>query len=319
MPETINFTNQLFSDEDKARAWFESQRWPDGVICPHCGSLDEVKPCASKAHGPGWYHCNACRDLFTVRVGSVMERSHIPLTKWALVFHLMAASKKGVSAKQVQRMCGFKSYKSAWFMCHRIREAMKPDAKAGPLGGSGKVLESDETFVGGKAKNAHKNKPIPKKHAVHALVERDGLVSASHVPDVTAKTLGAALEKVADRRSTLNTDDSLANLSIGKAFAEHRTVAHTLGEYVTKDGAAHTQTVESFFAIIKRGVTGSFHSISEQHLQRYVEEFAFRWNNRSALGIEDTERANRMVKGAVGRRLTYRKADTPLADEGVPF
>ena len=229
---TITFTDPIFSDEDKARAWLESQRWPDGVTCPHCGSVDDVKPLASKAHGPGWYHCNACRELFTVRVGSVMERSHIPLTKWALVFHLMAASKKGVSAKQVQGRCGFKSYKSAWFMCHRIRGAMKPEAGAGPLGGKGKVLESDETFVGGKAKNAHKSKPIPKKHAVHALVERDGLVSASHVPDVTAKTLGAAMEKVADRRSTLNTDDSLANLSIGKGFADHQTVAHTLGEYV---------------------------------------------------------------------------------------
>lgn len=319
MPATIAFTDPLFSDEDKAREWLESQRWPDGVTCPHCGSLDDVKPLASKAHGPGWYHCNACRELFTVRVGSVMERSHIPLTKWALVFHLMAASKKGVSAKQVQRMCGFTSYKSAWFMCHRIREAMKPDAKAGPLGGPGKVLESDETFVGGKKKNVHKGKPEPKKKPVHALVERGGEVRASHVPDVTAKTLGAALEKIADKRSALHTDDSLANLSIGKAFADHQTVAHTLGEYVSKDGEAHTQTVESFFAIIKRGINGSFHSVSEQHLQRYVEEFAFRWNNRSALGIEDTERASRMVKGAVGRRLTYRKADAPVTGEDPPF
>jgi transposase-like protein len=316
---TIAFTNPLFSDEDMAREWLESQRWPDGVHCPHCGSVDDVKPLASKAHGPGWYHCNACRELFTVRVGSVMERSHIPLTKWALVFHLMAASKKGVSAKQVQRMCGFTSYKSAWFMCHRIREAMKPDAKSGPLGGPGKVLESDETFVGGKKKNVHRGKPEPKKKPVHALVERGGEVRASHVPDVTARTLGAALEKAADRRSKLHTDDSLANLSIGKDFAEHRTVAHTLGEYVSKDGEAHTQTVESFFAIIKRGINGSFHSVSEQHLQRYVEEFAFRWNNRSSLGIEDTERASRMVKGAVGRRLTYRKADAPVTDEAVPF
>jgi hypothetical protein len=217
----------------------------------------------------------------------------------------MAASKKGVSAKQVQRMCGFKSYKSAWFMCHRIREAMKSDSKAGPLGGPGKVLESDETFVGGKKKNVHKGKPEPKKKPVHALVERGGRISAKHIADVTAKTLRETLAKSADRRSTLHTDDALANLSIGKDFADHQTVAHTLGEYVR--GEAHTQTVESFFAILKRGVTGSFHSISEQHLQRYVEEFAFRWNTRSAMGIEDTERASRMVKGAVGKRLTYRR------------
>ena len=304
---TIALTNPIFSNENKARAYLEAQRWPNGVSCPFCGTFDGIGPLNSVAHGDGWYHCNDCRKAFTVRVGSVMERSHIPLAKWALVFHLMAASKKGVSAKQVQRMLGFKSYKTAWFMCHRIREAMKPDAGAGPLGGPGKVLESDETFVGGKAKTAHKSKPIPPKRPVHALVERGGKVRASHVPDVTAKTLGAALEKAADKRSALHTDDSLANLSIGKDFAEHQTVAHTLGEYVRDD--AHTQTVESFFAIIKRGITGSFHSVSEQHLQRYVDEFAFRWNARSAMGVEDTERASLMIKGAVGKRLTYRQPD----------
>jgi len=313
----ISFTDPLFSDEDKARQWLENQRWPDGVTCPHCGALDDVKPLASKAHGPGWYHCNGCRELFTVRVGSVMERSHIPLTKWALVFHLMAASKKGVSAKQVQRMCGFTSYKTAWFMCHRIREAMKPDAKAGPLGGPGKVLESDETFVGGKKKNVHKGKPEPKKHAVHALVERGGTIRASHIPDVSAKTLRKALVKHADRRSTLHTDDGLANLSIGKGFAKHMTVNHSQDEYF-KDGVG-VQSAESFFAILKRGVMGSFHSISEQHLQRYVDEFAFRWDNRSALGVEDAERARRMVKGAIGKRLTYRKADAAVSSEEVPF
>jgi hypothetical protein len=226
------------------------------------------------------------------------------------VFHLMAASKKGVSAKQVQRMCGFASYKTAWFMCHLVREAMKPDAKAGPLGGPGKVLESDETFVGGSKKNVHRGKPEPKKHPVHALVERGGQVRARRVPGVTARTLRSALEKAADRRSKLHTDDSLANLSVGKDFAEHRTVAHTLGEYVSKDGQAHTQTAESFFSLIKRGITGSFHSVSEQHLGRYVDEFAYRWNTRSALGIEDTERASRMIKDAVGKRLTYRQPDS---------
>ena len=234
-----------------------------------------------------------------------MESSHLPLTKWALGFHLMVSSKKGVSAKQLQRQLGI-GYRAAWFMAHRIRTAMTPAKDGGKLGGAGKVLESDETFVGGKAKNAHKHKPIPVKRPVHALVERGGRVSASHVADVTAKTLRAALDK-ADRKSTLNTDDALANLWIGKDFAEHRSVAHTLSEYVTKDGLAHTNTAEAFFAILKRGVMGSFHSISEQHLDRYVQEFAFRWNTRSALGIEDTERAALAVKGARGKRLTYRR------------
>lgn len=304
----FDITNPIFHDEEKARLFFEGERWPGGiVVCPFCDSPEAVSALNGKSMGPGWYYCNACdQQKFTVRTHSVMERSHIPLAKWALGFRLMAASKKGVSAKQLQRLLGLVSYKSAWFMAHRLRAAMSPNANGGRLGGEGKVLESDETFVGGKAKNAHKNKPIPPKRPVHALVERGGEVRASHVPDVTAKTLGAALEKAADRRSTLNTDDSLANLSIGKSFAEHRAVAHTLGEYVTKDGLSHTQTVESFFAIIKRGINGSFHSVSEQHLQRYVDEFAFRWNTRSSLGIEDTERTSLMVKAAAGKRLTYR-------------
>jgi transposase-like protein len=302
----LNITDPVFHDEDKAREFLESERWPDGPVCPFCGGLDDVRALHGESMGAGWYYCNACdQQKFTVRTGSIMERSHVPLAKWAMAFRLFAASKKGVSAKQLQRMLGV-SYKTAWFIGHRIREACTPTAGAPPLGGAGKVLESDETFVGGKKKNVHKGKPEPKKKPVHALVERGGRVSAKHIADVTAATLRDTLEKAADRKSALHTDDSLANLSIGKDFAEHRSVAHTLGEYVSKDGKAHTQTVESFFAILKRGVMGSFHSVSEQHLDRYVQEFAFRWNTRSSLGIEDAERASLMVKAASGKRLTYR-------------
>jgi transposase-like protein len=306
----LDITDPVFHDEEKAREFLEKERWPHGPYCPFCGGFDAVRPLHGGSMGAGWYYCNDCdQQKFTVRTGSVMERSHVPLAKWAMAFRLFAASKKGMSAKQIQRMLGV-SYKTAWFIGHRIREACKPAAGgAAPLGGKGKVLESDETFVGGKKKNVHRGKPEPKKKPVHALVERGGRVSASHIADVTAKTLRATLEKVADRQSALHTDDSLANLSIGKDFAEHRTVAHTLGEYVSKDGKAHTQTVESFFAILKRGVMGSFHSISEQHLDRYVQEFAFRWNTRSSLGVEDTERASLMVKAAFGKRLTYRPTD----------
>jgi transposase-like protein len=305
---TINLTDPIFHDEDKAREYLEAQRWPDGVSCPFCGGFDAVSPIKSEAHGPGWYHCNDCRKMFTVRVGGVMERSHIPLTKWALAFHLMAASKKGISAKQMERMLDV-TYKTAWFMCHRIREAMKPSEDASQLGGAGGDLESDETYVGGKAKNVHKGKPEPKKHAVHALVERGGRVRATHVADVTAKTLRSAMEKHADKRSVLHTDDGLTGLSVGKDFAASTTVNHSAGEYYRYKDGAGIQSAEAFFAILKRGVMGSFHSVSEQHLQRYVDEFAFRWNTRSALGIEDTERASRMVKGATGKRLTYRASD----------
>jgi hypothetical protein len=208
------------------------------------------------------------------------------------------------------------SYRSAWFMCHRIREAMKPKpaAAAESLGGDGKDLESDETYVGGKAKNAKRGKPAPRKHAVHALVERGGRVRATHVADVTAKTLRSVMEKHADKRSTLHTDDGLAALSLGKDFAASTTVVHTAGEYYRHKDGAGIQSAEAFFSLLKRGVYGTFHSVSEQHLQRYCDEFAFRWNTRSALGVEDTARAALAIKGAAGKRLTYRKADK---QEGV--
>lgn len=254
----------------------------------------------------GYFLCNDCRDKFTARVGSVMERSHIPVHKWLLAIHLMAASKKGMSAKQIERMVGV-SYKSAWFLMHRIREAMAPVVSGSepPLGGKGKTLESDETFVGGKAKNAHKSKPIPKKHAVHVLVERGGEARATHVPNVSAKTLRMVLAKHADKKSEIHTDDGLANLSIGRGFAGHKTVNHSQDEYVGPSGET-TNSAESFFAILKRGVMGSFHSVSEQHLQRYVTEFEFRWNHRQALDVNDTQRAAAILKGAEGKRLTYR-------------
>jgi transposase-like protein len=302
----VDITDPIFHDEEKARAYFEKERWSDGVNCPFCGSLTDVAPLGGESMGPGWYFCSTCRDKFTVRVGSVMERSHIPLHKWALAFRLMAASKKGMSAKQLERMLDM-SYRTAWFMAHRIRKAMSPSENAGPIGGKGKVIESDETFVGGKKKNVHKGKPEPKKHAVHASVERGGKMRAKHVADVSAMTLRHNLVTMASRKSELHTDEALAYDHIGKEFARHRTVNHSRDEYF-KDGAG-VQSAESFFAILKRGVYGTFHTISEKHLHRYVDEFAFRWNTRSALGIEDEERASRAVKGAEGKRLTYRRPD----------
>ena len=265
-----------------------------------------------KSHRAGLHQCNDCRAQYTVTVNTVMERSKIRLCKWVLASHLMAASKKGISAKQIQRMLGL-TYKSAWFVMMRLREAMQDDVDAGPIGGEGKTVESDETFVGGKAKNVHKSKGTPKKEAVHALVERGGQVRVSHVPDVTAKTLRKAIAKHVDPKSTMNTDEALAYYFMSREFAAHGAVNHGAGEYVSKDGKTHINTAEAFFAVFKRGVMGSFHSISEQHLQRYLNEFAFRWNNRSALGIEDFDRAAILLKGAQGKRLTYRPTDVPQA------
>ena len=194
---TVNLTNKIFNDVAAARAHLESIRWPDGPVCGHCGECENVKKLAGKSTRPGVYYCNSCEKPFTVTVGSVMERSKIPLTKWVLGFYLMAASKKGVSSHQLHRMLGI-TYKSAWFLSMRIREAMhmEPEVDGGPdMGGEGKIVESDETFIGGKAKNVHNGKPEPKKHPVVALVERGGKLRARHVPNVTAKSVREVLKK----------------------------------------------------------------------------------------------------------------------------
>lgn len=303
----LDITNKIYNDDDAAREHIEELLWPAGPFCPHCGSFNATK-LEGKAHRAGVYQCNDCRDQYSVTVNTVMERSKIRLCKWVLASHLMAASKKGVSSKQIQRMLGL-TYKSAWFVTMRLREAMDDSATAGPIGGKGKIVESDESFVGGKKKNVHKGKPEPKKHAVHALVERGGQIRASHVPDVSAKTLRKAIAKHVAKGTTMNTDEAMAYHYMSKEFAAHGTVNHSQDEYVSKDGQTHIQSAEAFFAIFKRGVMGSFHSISEQHLQRYLNEFAFRWNSRSALGIEDFDRAAMLLKGAAGKRLTYRPID----------
>ena len=302
----------IFHDEDEARAYFEAQRWPDGKpFCPHCGSVN-VHRLEGASHRPGLIQCNDCLQAFTVTVGSVMESSHLPLTKWALAFHKMAASKKGISAKQMQRELNLGSYRTAWFLTMRIREAMGlPKASPGRIGGEGKVIESDETFVGGTKRNVHKGKPEPKKYAVHALVERGGKMRAKVVPNVTSKTLGKNMVELTDLKSELHTDDSTVYYWIGKGggrpFGAHKKVNHSKGEYFV-DGVG-VQSAESFFAILKRGINGSFHSVSAKHLQRYCDEFEFRWNTRSSLGVEDAERARLMVQGAIGKRLTYRNPD----------
>lgn len=302
----LDITNKIYNDEDAAREHLEGQLWPNGPVCPHCGST-EATALKGKAHRKGVYQCNACRDQFSVTVGTVFERSKIKLHKWVLAAHLMGASKKGVSSKQLERMLGV-TYKTAWFMSMRLREAMTDEAPAGGLGGENKVVEADESFVGGKKKNVHKGKPEPKKHAVVALVERDGGMRASHVADVTAKTLRETLVTQTSRKSYLMTDENKAYKKVGKEFAGHGSVNHSADEYV-RGTFWHTNTAESFFAIMKRGVYGTFHSVSEQHLQRYVNEFAFRWNTRSKLGFDDFDRAEAILQGAKGKRLTYRRTD----------
>ncbi len=303
-----------FKNEKAARKHLEAVRWPDGPICPHCGVFDN----ASKIEGgrPGLWFCGDCRKQFTVTVGTLFEDSKVPLHKWLLAVHLLNSSKKGISAHQLHRMLGV-TYKTAWFMAHRIRESMRELSPA-PMGGEGKYVEADETYIGGKEKNKHRNKRTKGniggkgKEAVFALVEREGRVRSQHVPEVTGKTLRPILVAQVDRKSFLMTDDAGQYFHVGKEYADHQTVNHGIGEYVR--GPAHTNTIEGYFSILKRGITGTYHHVSQQHLKRYLAEFDFRYNERTALGVTDSERADKALKGIGGKRLTYRRTDeTPNA------
>jgi transposase-like protein len=243
-------------------------------------------------------------------VGTVFERSHIPLNKWLMCAFLMCSSKKGMSAHQLHRMLGI-SYKSTWFMCHRIREAMKPGQFNGPLGGKFKTVEVDETYVGGKATN-RKSRRVKPKTAVVALVQRDGDVRSFPIKKVNSRTMSALLRKQVSKKVHLMTDDSNIYPKIGKKFNRHSTVNHSIEEYVRGD--VYTNTVENYFSILKRGIIGTYHHISNEHMPMYLTEFDFRYNNRSKLGIDDPARAAKALKGIVGKRLTYRRPDEkPLA------
>jgi transposase-like protein len=295
--------NPVFQDPEKAREFLESLLWPEGPVCPHCGIVGAAYHFNGKAHRPGVYKCKGCEQQFTVTVGTLFERSHIPLHKWLLALHLMVASKKGVSAHQIHRMLGM-TYKSAWFMCHRIREALR-DTSGEVLGGPNKVVEADETFIGGRARNRKGH--VPSKEAAVALLERDGAVRSFHVASVDSKTLRPILQAHIDKQSYLMTDEATTYVPIGRDFAGHGAVNHSIEEYVRTGGFHHTNTVENYFSILKRGITGVYHHVSQQHLKRYLGEFDFRYNERAALGVDDDQRMAKAAKGIQGKRLTYRR------------
>jgi len=305
----MNLTDPIFTDADKARAHLEATRWPHGPVCPHCGVIAQATALQGKAHRPGVYQCNACREQFTATVGTVFERSKVPLNKWLLASFLMASSKKGVSAHQLHRTLGV-TYKTAWFMAHRLREAMD-DKTPAPMGGQGKVVEADETVIGGKERNKRLSKRNAKnigavgKQVAFTLVERGGRARSFHVANVTGKTLRPLMVKHVDRKTALMTDDAGQYRPIGVEFSSHQTVNHGAEEYVRGD--VHSNTVEGFFSILKRGVIGTYHHVSEAHLARYLAEFDFRYSNRIALGVDDTMRADELLRGAGGKRLTYRR------------
>jgi transposase-like protein len=300
--------------EDQARETIERIRWPNGPVCPHCGSSESItkfRPRREREQTPsggareGVFRCNACEQQFTVTVGTIFESSHIPLRSWLIAFAMMCASKKGLSALQIQRQLGIGSYRTAWFMCHRIRAAMKREPMASMLNGT---VEVDETYVGGKPrKEAGKPKAKrgrgTKKTPVVALVERDGRVRARKIEHVDGATLKAAIRENVDRKARIMTDEWPAYRGIGTEFeGGHAFVTHSAGEYARGD--VSTNTAESFFALLKRGVIGAFHHISKQHLDRYCDEFSFCWDCRR---VDDSERTEVAIRQTEGKRLTYKE------------
>jgi transposase-like protein len=300
-----------FQDADAARVYLEAQVWPNGRVCPHCGAIGDHYELKGKSNRPGLYKCADCREPFTVTVGTLFERSKVGLHLWLQAVYLMAASKKGISAKQLERMLGV-TYKTAWFMCHRIREAMTTDysAKLGGPGSSG-IVEADETFWGAATDDegvkypAKTFKGFQHKMKIVSLVERDGDKRSFHIPTVNSATLAPILKAQISEKARLMTDEANYYKTPGKHFASHETVNHNRGEYARGDVTSNT--AESSFALLKRGITGTFHSVSEKHLQRYCNEFDFRWNTRQSQGWNDVARADATLKGITGKRLTYRR------------
>jgi transposase-like protein len=309
MPEPV-LSDARFHSEEAAYAFIEAKLWPNGPVCPHCKAVGRAYRLKGPSTRIGLLACAACRKQFNVKVGTIFESSHIPLRKWLQAIHLLCSSKKGISSHQLYRLLGI-TLKSAWFLSHRIREAMRDDS-LGPLGhfgGAGNAVEADETFIGRK-----KGVPKPKggtshKHAVLALVERGGKVRVVHIDSVTSEEIGKIVRENVAREAWLMTDEAKHYIEVGKEVAGHSAVNHGIGEYVSfEDATIHTNTIEGFFGLFKRGFKGIYQHCDEKHLHRYVAEFEFRYNNRIALGVDDCGRAHAALLGVKGKRLTYRAA-----------
>ena len=293
--------------EEEARTYFENLRWPNGPGCVHCGSVN-VYYVGGKSPRPGLLECRDCREQFTVTVGTVMEDTHLPLSTWAKAFHLICSSKKGMSALQLQRNLGIGSYRTAWFLAHRIREAMRCEPIANMLKGD---VQVDETYVGASRHGKRRGGKVPSKRGrgttkapVLVLVETDGKAHAQPIERIDSKTLKAAMEERISPTARIITDELRSYPKATAGFTGgHETVCHSAEQYVN-DGGFHTNTAESYFALLKRGVFGTFHHVSKKHLHRYCNEFSFRWNGRT---LDDGERRNEAVKGAEGKRLFYRQ------------
>lgn len=291
-----------FHDEAAAFVELEAILWPSGPVCPRCNGTARITRVNGKTARAGLRRCGPCKRQFTVTVGTVFESSHVPLNQWLQAAYLMCSSKKGISSHQLMRILDVQ-YKTAWFMTHRLREAMA-SGKLPPIGGAGKIVEADETYIGRKA-GTEKRAGYAHKRTVVSLVERGGSVRSFHVDKATVGSVTAILRTNADRASRLMTDESGLYMAIGTEFAGHESVNHSQDECVR--GEAHTQTIDGFFSIFKRGMKGIYQHCGEKHLHRYLAEFDFRYNNRIKLGVDDQERTTIALQGIAGKRLTYRR------------
>lgn len=297
-----------FHNEEAAYAFVEARIWPKGAVCPHCGGTERNKKMGGASTRIGTYKCYDCRKPFTVKIGTIFEASHIPMRLWLQAIFLIASSKKGISSNQLHRTLGV-TLKSAWFMSHRIREAMK-DTGYFSFGEDGGVVEVDETFIGNDGTKPPKGKlarGYAHKAKVLSLVDRaTGRAKSIVVDDLKVSTLAPILREHIDPVAVVHTDEASHYYKLRRMFREHHTVQHSSGEYVKLDNPnVHTNTIEGFFSIFKRGMKGVYQHCGHQHLNRYLAEFDFRYSNRKALGIEDEERAEKLLRGVIGKRLTY--------------
>jgi transposase-like protein len=314
---TLDEIQSRFSTDETARQYLEEIRWPNGVVCPHCKNADQsciwqIKENRAKQIRAGLYHCAKCDKQFTCTVGTIFEDSHIPLRKWLVAWYLLCSSKKGISSLQIQRMLGLGSYRTALFMMHRIRYALAHPEFAGMLSGT---VEMDETYIGGKARNVKVGQPFKEKICVVSLVERGGNARSMVMERVTAENLQRAIREHIEVGSTVCTDDFLAYRSMPKIFT-HKAIKHSAKEYARKEGdfTVHTNTAESKFSLLKRGIIGTFHQVSKKHLPLYLAEFDHRYNHRD---ITDGERTISALKCAEGKRLTLKPLKS-LGSKGAP-
>jgi transposase-like protein len=306
------FTAPRFTSVDAAREHLEVIRWPSGPVCPHCGGVERQSRLNGKAHRPGVIFCGECREQYTVTVGTVFERSKVPLNKWVLATHLLCSSKKGMSSHQLHRTLGV-TYKTAWFMSHRIREAMRP-TNLPPFGQGGGTVEIDETYVGQDRPRGAGHRGGHHKRKVLSLVDRTtGRAKSMVVESVSAKHLVPILKANIAREAHILSDEASWYFPLSVVFAKHDSVNHSDYEYVRlSDRKVHTNTIEGFFSIFKRGMKGTYQHCSKDHLHRYLAEFDFRYSERAKLGVSDSERADKALKGISGKRLTYRRTDNSV-------